>query len=95
MNLSARKFTGYEETSRPWIKGQVHTPAAKDPAPGAARLRPLIWVYELPADYNSLLLQYRVERCERWLTEFVTSALHSAGLLFPPPPRFLHAGTCA
>ena len=54
--------SGHEETNRPWIKGQVHTPAAKDPEPGEKRLRPRIWVYELPSDYNTLLLQYRVAK---------------------------------
>lgn len=40
----------------------MHTPAAKDPEPGEKRLRPRIWVYELPSDYNTLLLQYRVAK---------------------------------
>ncbi|KAK2080891.1 hypothetical protein QBZ16_000745 [Prototheca wickerhamii] len=50
------------EESRPWLRAHVETPASHDPAPGATRLRPLIWVYEMPTDYNSLLLQYRVAR---------------------------------
>ena len=50
------------EESRPWIRPHIETPASHDPAPGATRLRPLIWVYELPPDYNALLMQYRIER---------------------------------
>ena len=49
------------EESRPWLRAHVETPASHDPAPGATRLRPLIWVYEMPTDYNALLMQYRVE----------------------------------
>ena len=49
------------EESRPWIRPHVETPASHDPTPGATRLRPLIWVYEMPTDYNALLMQYRVE----------------------------------
>ena len=35
---------GMEDAERPWLKDFVHTPAAKDPEPGATRLRPLIYV---------------------------------------------------
>lgn len=48
-----------EDGDRPWLKPFVHTPAARDPEPGASRKRPLIYVYELPAIYNSVLLQVR------------------------------------
>ncbi|KFM24871.1 putative glucuronoxylan glucuronosyltransferase F8H [Auxenochlorella protothecoides] len=51
-----------ENSTRPWIKQFVHTPAAREPGARGPRLRPLIWVYELPTDYSSLMLQYRVER---------------------------------
>ena len=37
----------------------MHTPAAANFAPGAVRKRPLIYVYELPSLYNTLMLQYR------------------------------------
>jgi hypothetical protein len=40
----------------------VHTPAAAAPAPGATRLRPLIYVYELPPRFNAHLLQYRNDK---------------------------------
>ena len=50
------------DESRPWLQPHVETPASHDPAPNATRLRPLIWVYEMPTDFNSLLLQYRVPR---------------------------------
>lgn len=53
---------GLEEGERPWLKPHVHTPAARDPQPGASRKRPLIYVYELPAIYNSVLLQVRSAR---------------------------------
>lgn len=46
-----------EDGERPWIKPHVHTPAAHDPQPGDTRKRPLIFVYELPPMFNSLLLQ--------------------------------------
>ncbi len=47
------------EKERPWLEELVHTPASWDPEPGAVRKRPLIYVYELPAMYNSIMLQYR------------------------------------
>lgn len=46
-----------EEGERPWLKPFVHTPAAREPAEGATRRRPLIYVYELPPMYNALMLQ--------------------------------------
>lgn len=36
-----------EEGERPWLKPFVHTPAAKDPQPGATRERPLIYMQVL------------------------------------------------
>ena len=48
---------GMEEKERPWLKAHVHTPAARDPEEGATRKRPLIYVYELPPFYNSVMLQ--------------------------------------
>ena len=35
---------GLQEGERPWIKDLVHTPASKDPEPGATRKRPRIYV---------------------------------------------------
>jgi hypothetical protein len=32
-----------------------------DPAERAPRKRPLIYIYELPSDYNVRLMQYRIE----------------------------------
>ena len=49
-----------EEGERPWLKPFVHTPAARDPKPGDTRKRPLIYVYDLPAIYNSVFLQVGV-----------------------------------
>ena len=48
---------GMEDGERPWLKPHVHTPAARDPKPGDTRKRPLIYIYELPPIYNTLLLQ--------------------------------------
>lgn len=50
-------LAGLEDTERPWIKPHVHTPAAQDPEPGATRRRPLIYIYELPAIFNTHMLQ--------------------------------------
>jgi hypothetical protein len=52
-----------EEKDRPWLKPHVHTPAARDPEPGATRKRPLIYVYELPAFYNAVMLQVGLQLC--------------------------------
>lgn len=48
--------------NRPWLKDLALTPAAEDPEPGSTRLRPLIYVYELPPMYNQLMLMYRFNR---------------------------------
>lgn len=48
---------GMEDGERPWLKPHVHTPAAREPKPGETRKRPLIYVYDLPAIYNSIFLQ--------------------------------------
>lgn len=50
---------GRQASVQPWIAELVHTPAAQDPLPGATRRRPLIFVYEMAADYGTLLAQYR------------------------------------
>jgi hypothetical protein len=41
---------------RPWLKPHAVTPSAAEPQP-ATRLRPLIYVYDLPSDFNTRLLQ--------------------------------------
>ncbi|PSC69932.1 exostosin-like glycosyltransferase [Micractinium conductrix] len=86
---------GLQEGERPWIKDLVHTPASKDPEPGATRKRPRIYVYELPALYNAWMLQYRPDKgtCvhrmfddangTRWVDEWlyaVEPGLHEAML---------------
>ena len=54
--------TGMHETERPWLKPHAAMPpAAADPAPGDNRKRPLIFVHELPGDYHSRMLQYRIQ----------------------------------
>lgn len=53
----AVRCAGMEDGERPWLKPHVHTPAARDPKPGETRKRPLIYVYDLPAIYNSIFLQ--------------------------------------
>jgi len=54
---------GLEAKERPWLKPHVMpVPAALDPPPRSSRKRPLIYVYDLPPEFNSRLLQYRVER---------------------------------
>lgn len=67
-----------ENSTRPWIKQFVHTPAAREPGARGPRLRPLIWVYELPTDYSSLMLQYRVER---WAVGWLPAMLRGVGHL--------------
>ena len=41
---------------RPWLKPHAVNPAAAELQP-ATRLRPLIYVYDLPSDFNTRLLQ--------------------------------------
>ena len=50
-----------ESGRRPWLAGVVsESPAAADPPAAPTRKRPLIYVYDLPAEFNSRLLQYRI-----------------------------------
>lgn len=50
------------EADRPWLKPHAAMPpAAADPVPGTTRKRPLIFVHELPGDYHSRMLQYRIQ----------------------------------
>jgi hypothetical protein len=47
---------------KPWLAEIIIPPlAAADPPLTEKRLRPLIYVYDLPPDYNARLLQYRIE----------------------------------
>ncbi|PSC76549.1 exostosin-like glycosyltransferase [Micractinium conductrix] len=64
---------------RPWIQDFMHTPAAQDFLPGATRKRPLIYVYDLPSDYSTLMLQYRhgVDSCVPRYFGTGNSTLHS------------------
>jgi hypothetical protein len=39
----------------------MDTTASMDPSERPPRQRPLIYIYELPADYNVRLMQYRIE----------------------------------
>ena len=55
--------TGMEEHERPWLKPHVSTPAARDVQKGATRKRPLIYVYELPAMFNALMLSVGAPHC--------------------------------
>ena len=44
---------------RPWIAAHAQPPASTIKA-ASTRLRPLIYIYDLPSIYNTRLLQYRV-----------------------------------
>eukprot|EP00884_Botryococcus_braunii_P005998 jgi/Botrbrau1/1539/Bobra.0107s0027.1 len=67
----ARRIQGFPELpglekERPWLNVTIlPSAAAADPPTGEKVLRPLIYVYDLPPDYNVRLLQYRntPERC--------------------------------
>lgn len=60
--MEGTEYTPVDYEPRPWIKPFAVTPAAEDPEPGATRLRPLIYVYEMPTWFNQILLQYRFEK---------------------------------
>ena len=45
--------------TRPALKEHAINLAAEDPPPQKTRARPLIYIYDLPAIYNSRMLQYR------------------------------------
>ena len=44
---------------RPWLRPHIATPA---PLQRKMRMRPLIYVYDLPAEFNSRMLQYRLNK---------------------------------
>ncbi|KAG1663565.1 hypothetical protein FOA52_013185 [Chlamydomonas sp. UWO 241] len=84
------------EGSRPWLRDHVQkVPAAQEVR--FQRRRPYVYVYDLPTEFNSLLLQYRIERSAcayraflydnstewtRW-TYSVEPVLHESMLLSP------------
>ena len=37
-------------------------PAAQDPPPAPSRKRPLIYVYDMPPEFTTRILQYRITR---------------------------------
>ena len=47
------------QAERPYIAPVAVAPAAEEWPPERSRLRPLIYVYDLPAMYNARMLQYR------------------------------------
>jgi hypothetical protein len=57
LTLPLPRATGRQLTTMPWLKDLVRAPAAEDPPALKERLRPLIYVYDLPAEYNQRLLQ--------------------------------------
>jgi hypothetical protein len=76
---------GVEEGDRPWLKRYVHTPAARDPKPGETCKRPLIYVYDLPAIYNSVFLQYREDKhlcTHRLISEDNSSTIFTDGWVY-------------
>lgn len=50
---------GVDFTERPWLRELIAAPAA---APMATRKRPLLYIYDLPAEFNSRMLQYRLNK---------------------------------
>jgi hypothetical protein len=48
---------------RPWLQAtSAVPPASLVPPPAATRKRPLIYIYDLPPEFNTRMLQYRVKR---------------------------------
>jgi hypothetical protein len=48
---------------RPWLADSLVPPvAAAQPAPGATRMRPLVYVYDIPAWAAARMLQYRAPK---------------------------------
>ncbi|KAL4443960.1 hypothetical protein ABPG75_011697 [Micractinium tetrahymenae] len=58
-SLAADNSKPGRQVQRPWIAQHVHTPAKRQFRRGETRLRPLIYVYELPSEFSTLMLQYR------------------------------------
>jgi len=44
---------------RPWLTPHAQNPASADPPLTPMRRRPLIYIYDLPSDFNTRLLQVR------------------------------------
>lgn len=56
-------FAGDEVVNKPWLRKAITPPvAAQDPPLTPTRLRPYVYVYDVPPDYSSDILQYRIER---------------------------------
>eukprot|EP00798_Chlamydomonas_sp_ICE-L_P022988 gene22988-30176_t len=74
--------TGEQEGSKPWLAPHVNpVPATHGPSSRPdGRKRPFIYVYDLPPEFNSRLLQTRTER-GFWWTYSVEPVLHEAMLL--------------
>lgn len=67
---------GDEEGSRPWLKGYMrHSPAEEGKRSQSRQWRPLIYVYDLPAAYNTRMWQYRSgrEAC-MWRNQQISNA---------------------
>ncbi|KAG1665161.1 hypothetical protein FOA52_005542 [Chlamydomonas sp. UWO 241] len=66
----ARKIAGapiepaWLHKERPWLHTVVVVAPEAEPGPsaGAKRMRPLIYVYDLPSEFTTRILQYRVQR---------------------------------
>lgn len=58
-----KQAPGDQAGHRPWLNTYMRlAPAAQDPLPATRRKRPFIYVYNLPAAYNTRMWQYRVNR---------------------------------
>lgn len=48
-------------SARPWLKG-LASDAAVEASRAQPRPQPLIYIYDLPATYNTRMLEYRVNK---------------------------------
>lgn len=72
---SSRAFSGKEVTQL-WLKQNIIIPAAAaDPPQRKLRIRPLIFVYDTPSEYNSRMLQYRCNVCHVSVESQIQSSL--------------------
>ncbi len=46
-------------TERPWVARHLTTPESMESSP---RRRPLIYIYDLPAEFNTRMHQYRIDK---------------------------------
>lgn len=64
----ARKAQGepMEESmlaTRPWLRAHVAlTPEAQPKLPDTPRRRPLVYIYDLPPEFTTRMLQYRINK---------------------------------